>query len=217
MKRRYFGTDGVRGPYGGPVINDAFARRLGAAAARHFQSRGVAAGAIVLLGRDPRQSGPALEAAVAAGLAAAGLVPVSLGIVPTPAVARAVRQQGAAFGVAITASHNPAGRQRHQVFRAGGCQADRRGRGTDRAPAENGGRSAGRVHEGRAAPDDGGGRPRLYFRRVPPRRPCPAPGENGPGAALAGWTIVLDTANGATCVTGAAVLQRPRRHNRPPG
>ena len=35
MKRRYFGTYGVRGPYGGPVVNDDFARRLGAAAARH--------------------------------------------------------------------------------------------------------------------------------------------------------------------------------------
>jgi phosphoglucosamine mutase len=207
MKRRYFGTDGVRGPYGGPVINDAFARRLGAAAARHFQSRGVAAGAIVLLGRDPRQSGPALEAAVAAGLAAAGLAPVSLGIVPTPAVARAVRQQGAAFGVAITASHNPAADNGIKFFGPAGAKLtdeeeeliERQLEAADDPP---GGSASGAplrmMAEG--AKD--------YIAAVslllPARR---GPGEDGPGVALAGWTIVLDTANGATCFTSAAVLQ----------
>ena len=38
MKRQYFGTDGVRGPYGGPVINESFAARLGAAAGRWIGS-----------------------------------------------------------------------------------------------------------------------------------------------------------------------------------
>ena len=85
MKRNYFGTDGVRGPYGGPVVNEAFAARLGEAAGRWVGGTGR-----VLIGRDTRGSGASLAQAVANGLAAAGLEPVSLGVVPTPAVARAL-------------------------------------------------------------------------------------------------------------------------------
>ncbi|HYP16022.1 MAG TPA: phosphoglucosamine mutase, partial [Opitutus sp.] len=101
MKRQYFGTDGVRGPYGGPVINERFAARLGFAAAA-----GLTRGSVVLIGRDTRSSGASLEAAVISGLRAGGAEPRSLGVVPTPAVARAVLQTGAALGVVITASHN---------------------------------------------------------------------------------------------------------------
>ena len=103
MSRKYFGTDGVRGPYGGPVINEDFAARLGFAVAAWLPQKGR-----VLIGRDTRASGESLERAVAAGLAAGGCTPVSLGVVPTPAVARAVRAEDAALGVVITASHNPA-------------------------------------------------------------------------------------------------------------
>ena len=76
MNRRYFGTDGVRGPYGGPVLNEAFAFRLGWAAAAWAHAAGT--DGEVLLGRDTRASGPSLLAAVAAGIAAAGLRPLSL-------------------------------------------------------------------------------------------------------------------------------------------
>ncbi len=105
-KRRYFGTDGVRGPYGGEVINEVFAARLGQAAARWAQGRGAAPGGLVLIGRDTRGSGPALVAAVAAGLRAGGLRPVSLGVAPTPAVARAVRRvcRSRVMLIAISAS-----------------------------------------------------------------------------------------------------------------
>ena len=103
MKRQYFGTDGVRGPYGGPVINESFAARLGAAAGRWIGGSGR-----VVIGRDPRAPGDSLAPAAARGLARAGLTPVLRGAAPTPAVARAVRTQGAVLGVVITASHNPA-------------------------------------------------------------------------------------------------------------
>ena len=52
MKRNYFGTDGVRGPYGGPVVNEAFASRLAEAAGRWIGGKGR-----VLIGRDTRGSG----------------------------------------------------------------------------------------------------------------------------------------------------------------
>ncbi|HKB92235.1 MAG TPA: phosphoglucosamine mutase [Opitutaceae bacterium] len=108
MKRVYFGTDGVRGIYGGPVMNEVFATRLGIAAARWLRSTGEAGACKVFIGRDSRQSGRALEIALATGLIQEGCVPVSLDVVPTPAVSLAVRSTDAVLGVVITASHNPA-------------------------------------------------------------------------------------------------------------
>src|SRR5207248_8445451 len=77
---------------------------------------------LILIGRDTRFSGPALESAVARGLRAAGAEPVTLGIVPTPAVSRAVRIQKAALGVVITASHNPAEDNGIKFFGPGGVK-----------------------------------------------------------------------------------------------
>src|SRR5438045_64422 len=140
MSRKYFGTDGVRGPYGGPVVNEDFAARLAAAAVAWLRGPGerrlppVGTGAIaverrelsgvgrVLIGRDTRFSGPALEAAVVRGLRAAGAEPISLGVLPTPAVARAVRVSGARLGVVITASHNPAADNGLKFFGANGMK-----------------------------------------------------------------------------------------------
>jgi len=194
MKRRYFGTDGVRGPYDGPVINCVFARRLGAAAARHLAARGAAGGARVLLGRDTRFSGPALEAAVAAGLADGGFAPVSLGVVPTPAVSRAVRAQAAALGVVVTASHNPATDNGIKFFGPAGTKLteeeeaaiERELEGLEPGPCA--------AAPLAAQPDAG----REYVAAV---TRLLRPG------CLEGWRIVLDTANGATCATSPAVLR----------
>src|ERR1017187_1882529 len=111
MQRLYFGTDGVRGPYGGPVMNEEFVARLGAAAARWLDARGVTSGK-VLVGRGTRAWGASLPAAVGAGVLFGGGRAVALGIVPTPAVSRAVRLGGAALGAVGTASHHPAGDHR---------------------------------------------------------------------------------------------------------
>src|SRR5262249_42212606 len=64
-------------------------------------------GARVLVGRDTRLSGPMLEAALAAGISAAGARVDLLGVLPTPAVAELVLAEGAAAGPVISASHNP--------------------------------------------------------------------------------------------------------------
>ena len=90
MSRKYFGTDGVRGPYGSATMNEAFAWRLGAAAAHFIKTlpRSVG-GPLVLIGRDTRASGASLERALASGLRAAGLEPTSLGVVPTPDIPEA--------------------------------------------------------------------------------------------------------------------------------
>lgn len=66
----------------------------------------VLGGTSAVLGRDTRESGPDLTQAVGAGLEAGGVVPLDVGVVPTPAVAVVAKQRDA-IGVVISASHNP--------------------------------------------------------------------------------------------------------------
>src|SRR4051794_31943036 len=102
---RLFGTDGVRGVANVDLTPEL---ALGLAAAAAAELGGPGARAVV--GRDPRPSGESLEAAVVAGLLAAGVEVPRLGVVPTPAVALAVAGGLGTpqdFGVMISASHNP--------------------------------------------------------------------------------------------------------------
>lgn len=94
-----FGTDGVRAE-ALTVLTPQYVAALARAAAE------VLGGGTWLIGRDTRESGPVLEAAVAAGLAAAGGHPVSMGVVPTPALAWSSAEQAVPAAM-ITASHNP--------------------------------------------------------------------------------------------------------------
>ncbi len=98
-----FGTDGVRGKANQAPIDAISLCRIGQAAA-HM----VGQGALVFVGRDTRASGPMLEAALSAGLSSGGANVLLAGVVPTAAVGLAVRDRGAALGVMLTASHNPA-------------------------------------------------------------------------------------------------------------
>lgn len=186
MKRNYFGTDGVRGPYGGPLVNEGFAARLGEAAGRWAGGRGQ-----VFIGRDTRASGEALVKAVAAGLAAAGMEPVCLGVVPTPAVARAVRLAGAPLGVVITASHNPAADNGIKFFASGGIKL------TDEDEVQIESLLPAEVRAPLATLTAGEGA--LDY--------IAAANAVLPDRSLAGWRIVLDTANGATTATSPVVLR----------
>ncbi len=109
MTRKYFGTDGVRGRVGGPVINAEFALKLAYAAGRvlaHQSLDGVER-PVVLIGKDTRVSGYMLEAAMQAGFAAAGVDVLLAGPIPTPAIAYLTRTLRLNAGVVISASHNP--------------------------------------------------------------------------------------------------------------
>ncbi len=94
--RRYFGTDGVRGVFGEDLTED-LVERLGRAFAVWND------GDEILLGRDTRASGAALERALAHGLASGGAQVYLGGVLPTPAVALLSR----AAGAVVSASHNP--------------------------------------------------------------------------------------------------------------
>jgi phosphoglucosamine mutase len=107
MGRRYFGTDGVRGRVGEAPITPEFVMRLGHAAGRVLAASGGATRPAVLIGKDTRVSGYLLEAALEAGLSAAGVDVLLSGPLPTPAVAYLTRALRLSAGVVISASHNP--------------------------------------------------------------------------------------------------------------
>ena len=107
-----FGTDGVRGA-ANVELSPSLALSLGRAAAR------VLGGKAFLVGRDTRRSGPMLQAALSAGLAAEGCDVFDLGVVPTPAVAFASAERGAAAAM-VSASHNPYTDNGIKLFAAGG-------------------------------------------------------------------------------------------------
>src|SRR3954463_3549881 len=192
MKRVYFGTDGVRGPYGGPIINEAFAERLGVAAGR-FVSRQTHTGLQrVFLGRDTRASGESLLLAVASGFAAVGVESLVHGILPTPAVAAAIAREDAALGVMITASHNPAADNGIKFFGRAGFKL------TDLQESE--------IEQ--LLPEES---PTLVFSRSRTGEAISTYLESVqrilPPRSLTGWKIVLDTANGAACATSPVALR----------
>lgn len=191
MSRKYFGTDGVRGVYGGPVVNERFAAQLGFAAVRWLRRGAGAAPGRVLIGRDTRASGATLEAAVAHGVRAAGAEPVSLGVLPTPAVARAVRVTGAPLGVVITASHNPASDNGIKFFGPGGVKLTDQDELAIESFLADPGAAEGQLPQVNGVVKD-------YIA---------ATAQLLPAHALRGWRIVLDTANGATCGTTPLVLR----------
>jgi len=108
-KRKYFGTDGVRGLVGGEIINAEFALRLGYAAGKVLsQGYNERSGRpTVLIGKDTRISGYMLESALEAGFASAGVEVLLAGPLPTPAVAYLTRTWRLVAGIVISASHNP--------------------------------------------------------------------------------------------------------------
>jgi phosphoglucosamine mutase len=120
---RLFGTDGVRGVANRDLTPELALRLASAAAHELVEERGSASGRpLAVVGRDTRPSGELLEAAVAAGLLAAGVDVELLGVTPTPAVAHAVTTSGVDLGVMISASHNPMPDNGIKFFARGGVK-----------------------------------------------------------------------------------------------
>jgi phosphoglucosamine mutase len=151
-----------------------------------------------VVGRDPRASGEFLEAAVVAGLAGAGIHVLRLGVVPTPGVAYLTRALGAAFGVVISASHNPAQDNGIKFFGRGGVKLpdavedqieDRLSQG----PAPGASTSFGRV-------SDAGAEQERYLDYLLSTLPGPR--------ALAGLRVVADCAHGAAYRIAPQALRR---------
>ena len=105
MGRKYFGTDGVRGPANSFPMTADIALKLGAAAGRYFQNSKNLSKRVVI-GKDTRLSGYMFENALTAGLTSTGMNVLLLGPVPTPAVGLLTPSMRADLGIMISASHN---------------------------------------------------------------------------------------------------------------
>lgn len=107
MKKKYFGTDGVRGRVGGPVINADVMTKLGWAIGTILKNQSQQQSHRVIIGRDTRESGESIELNLQEGLLSAGVDVSILGVISTPAVAYLTREYAVSAGIIISASHNP--------------------------------------------------------------------------------------------------------------
>lgn len=106
-KRKFFGTDGIRGHVNQYPMTTLVAHALGAATTVWRKEKAPASAPLFLIGRDSRRSGDMLEAAFVAGACSMGANVQLVGILPTPAVSYLTKTTDASVGVMISASHNP--------------------------------------------------------------------------------------------------------------
>jgi len=186
--RKLFGTDGVRGA-AGTFLTAELATALGRATTWSLEAERPQ----VLIVRDTRESGPMLEAALAAGVAAAGGDALLAGVLPTPAAAILVRRLGLDLAAVVSASHNPYGDNGIKFFDGRGVklpddvEAAIEGR-IDEAPAAE---KPGHVRELNGGLAD-------YLRELQSAFPLD----------LSGRRVVLDCANGATFEAAPAIFER---------
>lgn len=120
---RLFGTDGVRGIANQDLTNE-LAMKIGYAAATVLLRESKSQKPTVLIGKDTRASGDMLEAALTAGLCSVGCNVLSIGVVPTPAVAYLVGEYECEAGIMISASHNPCEYNGIKIFQKSGYKLD---------------------------------------------------------------------------------------------
>ena len=187
--RKLFGTDGVRGE-AGTFLSAELATALGRATTATLEAERPQ----VLIVRDTRESGPMLEAALAAGIAAAGGDALLAGVLPTPAAAILVKRLGLDLAAVVSASHNPFGDNGIKFFSARGTKLPdeveaqiEAAMDEEAPPAEH----PGHVRELNGGLDD-------YLRELEAAFPLD----------LAGRRVVLDCANGATYRAAPAIFER---------
>ena len=106
MAKKYFGTDGIRGPVNSKNINGDMFFKFGLASGTYFRSQKKIK-QTAIIAKDTRLSGYTLEPALVSGLASAGMHVYTLGPLPTNGLAMLTKLMKANLGIMITASHNP--------------------------------------------------------------------------------------------------------------
>ncbi len=190
--RKLFGTDGVRG-VAGDVLTAQLAVALGAAATREVGGDRPR----VLVIRDTRESGPMLEAALAAGIASAGGDVLLGGVLPTPAAPLLIDRFGFDLAAVISASHNPFEDNGIKFFGADGFKLsdatelaiEQR---LEAAPPSGRGARIGAISDLHGTTED-------YLRALH---------ERFAGLSLDGVDVVLDCANGATYRAAPEIFRR---------
>jgi len=204
--KRLFGTDGIRGVAGEPPLDEPTVTRIGRALTDSLRAASGAAPRVVI-GRDTRESGPAIEAALVRGIQERGGRIDLAGVLTTPGVACITRLAGYDAGLVVSASHNPYRDNGIKVFsRTGEKLSDALELAIERevldgreetggaAPAASGAAETGPAP---LSPDDLAARYLDWLR-----------GTIDADASLTGWRIVLDCANGAASVLGPELYGR---------
>ena len=198
--RKYFGTDGIRGRVGQGPISADFMLRLGNAYGHALVARVRRAGAgkpVVIIGKDTRISNYMFEAALEAGLVAAGVDVQLMGPMPTPAVSHLTRALRASGGIVISASHNPHHDNGIKFFSAEGEKLDDATELAIEAALEQPFRTVASEDLGKAVRTrDAVGRYVESCKNSVPRE-----------FDLTGMKIVVDCANGATYQVAPIVLR----------
>jgi phosphoglucosamine mutase len=195
---RLFGTDGIRGVANEPPLTAELAYRVGRELVATLAARQGSERVRLVIGRDTRRSGPMLEAAMVSGLLSAGADCYAVGVLPTPGIALMTRALDAHGGIVLSASHNPFADNGIKLFSADATkfpdsweeQIEARLAAADGAPRARG------ADIGRLVTYD---RAEKYYvdflcRCFP--------------LDLAGMTVVIDCANGATCRVAPSVFRR---------
>jgi phosphoglucosamine mutase len=186
--RKLFGTDGVRGA-AGTFLTAELATALGRATTATLEAERPQ----VLIVRDTRESGPMLEAALAAGIAAAGGDALLAGVLPTPAAAILVRRLGLDLAAVVSASHNPFADNGIKFFDSRGVKLADEVEAEIEAQVEA---APSAEHPGRVRELNGGLED--YLREL----------QAAFQIDLAGRRVVLDCANGATFEAAPAIFAR---------
>ncbi|HUC06618.1 MAG TPA: phosphoglucosamine mutase [Solirubrobacterales bacterium] len=186
--RKLFGTDGVRGE-AGTFLTAELVTALGRAATASLEAERPQ----VLIVRDTRESGPMLESALAAGIAAAGGDALLGGVLPTPAAAILVKRLGLDLAAVVSASHNPYRDNGIKFFSGLGTKLDDDAEAQIEAlvDAENAAAEPGHVRELSGGLED-------YLRALQTAFPLD----------LSGQHVMLDCANGATFRAAPAIFER---------
>ncbi|WPJ95032.1 phosphoglucosamine mutase [Coraliomargarita algicola] len=197
---QYFGTDGIRGRFGDPIMCPDFAYRLGCALGDYLKQSRAGRQHYVVIGRDTRFSGTALCDALAAGLNQHQVYVRDAGVVPTPAVAKAVLDNQADLGIAVTASHNPACDNGIKLFDHQACKLDDVQELQIESLFDDQAASPAHMPPPETTPLDAASHYVNYLQSLMEPE------------CLSDWRVVLDLANGATVATTPAVFQRWGAH-----
>ena len=173
-----------------------FAFRLGSALGCYLKRIEPKKPLNVILGRDTRESGPVLRDALVCGLNQHFIYAHDGGVVPTPAVARSVLEQRADLGIVISASHNPASDNGIKIFDAHGSKLSWAQEAEIEALVEQETTVPGSFSNPKSYDLDVSGFYTNYVRSLMDQH------------CLKKWSIVLDTANGATCETSPRAFER---------
>jgi phosphoglucosamine mutase len=195
---RLFGTDGIRGVANEEPLTPELAYRVGRQLVATLQAERGLERVRVVIGRDTRRSGALLETALTAGVLGAGGDCFAVGVLPTPGIALLTRALSAEGGIVLSASHNPFEDNGIKLFSSEGTkfpdawedEIEQRLAGPDRAPKARGAGIGNLVLYDRAEP--------YYVEYLCRCFPLD----------LAGMTVVLDCAHGATYRTAPRIFRR---------